>query len=200
MFLKNRSKNADRKALARFSDEELIARYKQNRDPHCLEELFGRYTHLLFGVCMKHLKDIDESKDAVMVIFEDLPRKLVDFEIASFKSWIYMVSRNHCLMQLRKEKAVRNHQREIYENSRQQLVEMPAFYHHNESEEKEKQLTLLQKGLILLKEEQKRCIELLYLQKKSYREVSEITGYDMKKVKSHIQNGKRNLRIFLEEK
>jgi len=183
-----------------FSDEELIISYKKSGDNVSLGELFERYTHLVFGVCLKHLKDPEDSKDAVMQIFEDLQQKLVDFEISSFKSWIYTVSRNHCLMILRKNKTERKHHAEIFERSKEEIMETAVFFHPIKSDDTEEQLTFLQKGIEKLRKEQRTCIELLYLQQKSYQEVSEITGYDIKKVKSYIQNGKRNLRLFLENK
>jgi len=200
MFLKIRSNNSKRKNMQLFSDEELIISYKNLRDTIYIGELFERYTHLVFGVCLKYLKDPEESKDAVMQIFENLQQKLIDFEISSFKSWIYTVSRNHCLMILRKNKTERKHQVEIFERSREEIMETADFFHPIKSDDKEEQMTFLQKGIEKLKKEQRTCIELLYLQQKSYQEVSEITGYDIKKVKSYIQNGKRNLRLFLENK
>jgi len=215
MFLKIRSNNSKRKNMQLFSDEELIISYKNLRDTIYIGELFERYTHLVFGVCLKYLKDrnngvrlidkvprkgAEESKDAVMQIFENLQQKLIDFEISSFKSWIYTVSRNHCLMILRKNKTERKHQVEIFERSREEIMETADFFHPIKSDDKEEQMTFLQKGIEKLKKEQRTCIELLYLQQKSYQEVSEITGYDIKKVKSYIQNGKRNLRLFLENK
>jgi len=200
MFLNSRSKNGKRKDLHSFSDEELIQNYKTTRGQNYLGELFERYTHLVFGVCLKHLKDVEESKDAVMQIFEILPPKLIEFEISSFKSWLYMVGKNHCLMMLRKKKAQQKHHLEIYENSKDKFMESATFFHPNENSVKEERISLLKKGIDKLKDEQKNCIELLYLQQKSYREVADITGYDIKKVKSHIQNGKRNLRIFIENK
>lgn len=200
MFLKNKSIRGNSKALNSLSDEELIANYKNDPDPKIIGELFDRYTHLAFGVCMKHLKDVDDSKDAVMQIFEDLQDKLLTFDIASFKSWLFTVSRNHCLMILRKSSSHQKHHQLIYEKSRRNIMELNVQNHLFEGNEKEEKISLVKKGIELLKEEQRKCIELLYLQQKSYREVAELTGYDMKKVKSHIQNGKRNLRIFMDNK
>lgn len=200
MFLRSRSNTGKRKNLQSFSDEELIQQYKQTKGSIYLGELFERYTHLVFGVCLKHFKNVEDSKDAVMQIFESLPPKLMEFEISSFKSWLYMVGKNHCLMTLRKNKSQQKHKLEIYESSKEIIMESAHFFHPIESNGKEERLSLMTLGIEKLKEEQKRCIELLYLQQKSYQEVSEITGYDLKKVKSYIQNGKRNLKIFIENK
>ena len=198
MFLRNSSVKKKDDRIKLLTDKEIIHAYKQNNEPSLLGELFERYTHLVFGVCLKHLKDVEESKDAVMQVFEQLPKKLNTFEIANFKSWIFTVSRNHCLMILRKKTAHRKHHVEIYEDSRQSIMENNGQKHPFVENEHEEKISRMKRGLEKLKEEQKKCIELLYLQQKSYKEVAEITGYDLKKVKSCIQNGKRNLRIYME--
>lgn len=200
MFIRSRSNKNKYEEINLLTDEELIQAYRDSKEVKYVGELFDRNTHLIFGVCMKHLKDVDESKDAVMEIFETLHQKLSAFQIASFKNWIFTVSRNHCLMILRKKTAHRKHHLEIYENSKQKIMENAVQSHPFEVNEKEQKMNLMKRGIELLREEQRRCIELLYLQEKSYKEVSQITGYDMKKVKSYVQNGKRNLRIFLENK
>jgi RNA polymerase sigma-70 factor (ECF subfamily) len=188
--------------MKELSDEELIQSYRRSRDKSYVGELFERYTHLVLGVCINYLKDRDESKDAVMEIFAGLFDKLLEFNIESFKSWIYKVAQNHCLMKLRKEKTARRHHLEIKASVREDFMESPGFNHplELEGDSDEEKISLLGKAIGQLRTEQKTCIELMYLEQKSYREVSEITGYDMKKVKSYIQNGKRNLKIILEKK
>lgn len=198
MFLNIKPGLSKKKNMQMFTDEELIQSYKVTGNADFLGELFVRYTHLVFGVCMKYLNDVENSKDAVMQIFELLHEKLHEFEIEHFKGWIHTVSRNHCLMIIRREKMERKHQSRIYEDSRDQLMESGEFSHLFEGDRKEKMISMLGMAIGQLKTEQKTCIELLYLQQKSYREVAEITGYDLKKVKSYIQNGKRNLKLILE--
>ena len=196
MFLKFKSNKENN--IQSFSDEELIISYKKSKENRFIGELFERYTHLIFGVCMKYLKNEEDSKDAVMEIFEGLSYKLSGHEISSFKSWLYSVSKNHCLMILRKEKSKERMKQEVYENFQQDFMESPDLFHPNNNESLNDKIPELKKGIAQLKAEQKKCIELLYLQNKSYKEVAEITGYSMNKVKSYIQNGKRNLRIYLE--
>jgi RNA polymerase sigma-70 factor (ECF subfamily) len=199
MFLKinfKPGKNGDIKSL---SDEKLIEQYRYSNSTKFIGELFERYTHLVFGVCMKYLKNEENSKDAVMQIFEDLHIKLLEHKINHFKSWIYSVAKNHCLMELRKKKTEEKNRNEMYEKIRSEIMESVNVFHPTNSDDLSEKIPHLQKGIALLKMEQRRCIELLYLQNKSYKEVAEITGYSLKKVKSYIQNGKRNLKIFLEE-
>lgn len=177
---------------------ELISLYRESGDNVYIGELFKRYTHLVFGVCMKYLKDEDESKDAVMMIFEKLPGDLKKHEVSQFKGWLHRVASNHCLMELRAKSA--RHEKEVEMAKDLGSVMESGYELHLDGEaDKEKELSNLENAVKELKEEQKICIELFYLQEKSYQEVAEMTGFDMNKVKSAIQNGKRNLKILLTE-
>ena len=198
MFLKISSKSKSEHDLQSLSDEELIKSFKKQANNIYIGELFERYTHLVFGVCLKYLKNEEDSKDAVMQVFEELPQKITDFKILNFKSWLYSVAKNHCLMKLRKDKTSQKARVEVYENIRHEIMESPEVFHLNNEENADKRISQLEKGITALKTEQRKCIELLYLQNKSYNEVAELTGYNLKKVKSYIQNGKRNLKIFME--
>jgi RNA polymerase sigma-70 factor (ECF subfamily) len=180
------------KNIQAFSDDELITKYKKNGDGLLVGELYKRYSHLVYGVCLKYLKNEDESKDAVLQIFENLLTDLKKHEITNFKSWLHSVSRNHCLMFLRKQQTKLKRVNE-YEAVYQHEETFAAPFAVNEAEEKEVMLTKLEKALTTLKDEQRTCIELFFIKEKCYSEVADITGYDIKKVKSYIQNGKRNL-------
>lgn len=172
-------------------DEELVVLYAQTQDKTCVGILYERYAHLVFGVCMKYLKNKDESKDAVLSIFEKLMNDLKIHKVENFKSWIHSVARNHCLMFLRKNNRPGT-ESDIDELSYKLKEE------NNEAElSKETQLQELEKAILQLNEEQKTCIELFYLQDKCYQDVATITGYSMNTVKSAIQNGKRNLKLIL---
>lgn len=200
MFLRRKSKFEDKQAMHTAADEELIRLYRKSGDTAIIGELFERYTHLVFGLCMKYLRDEDDSKDAVMQLFEDLHHKLREHKIENFKSWLWSVAKNHCLMQLRKEKTTVNLKENSYQKIHAEIMESQIEMHPVNRKNSEDPVPKLMKGLEGLKKEQRTCLELLYLQNKSYREVAEITGFSMKNVKSHIQNGKRNLKIFMERK
>lgn len=174
------------------TDEELIALYKKIEDLEIVGILYDRYTALTFGVCLKYLKDREESRDAVMQIFEKLIVSLKTHEINVFKGWLYVTARNHCLMQLRARKG------KNFEELSPFLVETGGNGHHEQGAEIEDNLNRLEKCMDLLASEQKQCVRLFYLQHKCYKEITEATGYDLKKVKSYIQNGKRNLKICME--
>lgn len=200
MFRKISSQNPNLRNISGKPDEELIKAYKESGDNQYVGILFERYAHLVFGVCMKYLKDEESSKDALMQIFEELHGKLLEFEITKFKSWLHSVSKNHCLMALRKEKSERRQLKNLFVISRDENVESEELFHLLDGDPDHIKTIQLGKAIEQLREEQKTCIELMYLHRKSYREVAEITGYDMKKVKSHIQNGKRNLKLILERR
>ena len=178
--------------LSHLTDQELIAGYKANADKAFVGELFRRYTHLVFGVCVKYLRDEDEAHDAVMQIVEKLFEDLKKHEIKQFKSWLHTVAKNHCLMHLRSKKSETQKAQELKKDW-PVVMESDTESHLN----KEVQLDRLEEGIQQLKDEQKICIELFYLKEKCYQEVASITGYDLNQVKSFIQNGKRNLKLIL---
>lgn len=180
------------KNIQSLTDNELIVRYKKSGDNSLVGELYKRYSHLVYGVCLKYFKNEEESKDAVLQIFEKLMTDLKKHEVANFKSWLHSVAKNHCLMFLRKQQTQQKRVNE-YEATYQVEEVFSAPFAVHEKEEKELVLTDLEKAITTLKEEQRICIELFFLQEKRYNEVSDITGFTIKQVKSYIQNGKRNL-------
>lgn len=184
------------------SDENLIAEYRRTGSNSYIGELYKRYAHLVFGVCMKYLKDEAAAQDMTMEVFEKLLTDLKNHQVQNFKSWLYMVSKNQCLMLLRKRKGHESVELQTNQSDDDddRTMENELSGHPDDVELKESQLQYLEEGLTKLTPEQKTCVELFYLQRKSYVEVAEITGYSMKQVKSFIQNGKRNLKIYLEKK
>lgn len=185
------------KMKSRNSDPELIHKYRYSDDMAALEELFRRYSHLVFGVCLKYLKNEEDGKDASMEIFEELIRSLKEHDIRNFKSWLYSVTKNHCLMKLRKSKhfpVLQKNPEEIEKN----FMENAPFMHL--CNEKEKLVGDLNAALSRLNEAQRTCIRMFYFEEKTYREIASTTGFAEKQVKSHIQNGKRNLKNILTEK
>ena len=178
-----------------ISDQELLGRFYKDGNKEWLGILLSRYTLLLLGVCMKYLKNEEAAKDAVQQIFLKVIQELGKYDVTYFKSWLYMVSKNHCLMQLREKQRI--HSGTLNE-------ELIATTHEEtdikQLEQNDHTLELLQLGLKELNSEQQQCVTLFYLEKKSYQEISEQTGYNFMQVKSYIQNGKRNLRIWVEKK
>lgn len=175
-----------------ITDEELLKRYRTTGDTHWMGLLLKRYTLLLFGVCMKYLKDQTEAHDAVQQIFLKVLTEASKYEIEYFKSWLYMVARNHCLMTLRNRGKMR-----FTEISEEGWSEENLFERKRDGELR---YDYLSEALQELNEDQRQCVILFYLDKLSYQEISEKTGYSLSAVKSHIQNGKRNLKISIQRK
>lgn len=161
--------------------------------------LFERYTDLVFLVAMKYLKDEAESKDAVMLVFEKLLRDLPRYEVRNFKYWLHTVVKNQCLSLLEKQQRSRQQAENFRLEQDEDMEYTPAFSLDGEQDGQEKQLAQLEVAISMLKAEQRQCVELFYLQRKSYKEVAEITGFSLLQVKSYIQNGKRNLKKHMIE-
>ena len=170
----------------------MVAAYRQSGDLTILAALYQRYLDLLYGVCLKYLKEPETAKDAVMAIFEELVQKLRRHEVDNFRSWLYTLAKNHCLMQLRSAQRLKTR---AFDPERMQTGEE---VHLNGVMEKEEHLDKLTRCLETLSAEQKTTVEMFYLQNKCYKEIETITGLEWNKVRSHIQNGRRNLKICME--
>lgn len=179
---------------AHINDQQLLAYFKADKNNNWLGILLQRYTLLLFGVCMKYLKNEEEAKDAVQQIFLKAITELHKYDVEYFKSWLYMVAKNHCLMKLRDKpgRTVDIKEQMIVTNDEDSSIHLHL--------QKDKQLELVTSSLDELNHEQKLCVTLFYLEKNTYQEIAEKTGYSMMQVKSYIQNGKRNLKLLLEKK
>jgi len=191
-------KKDEKKELLSFSDEQLVNRYIRTHDLEIIGILYERYTHLLFSVCYKYLGNDADAEDTVMLVFEKLFELLKKSEINNFKSWIYTITKNECLMHLRHKKSG---ERIIEENLKKldvEIMESVELNHLLSDGDGEHRVRYLETAINGLSPEQKQCIELFYLNEKSYREVEQITGYTYNEVKSHIQNGKRNLKQMME--
>lgn len=181
-----------------YSDAILLDLYKKTKDTKWMGILFERYALLVFGVCMKYLKQVNDAQDATQQVFEKAFSEIQKYDVVYFKSWIYSIAKNHCLMQLRGK----GHQPVLFESFPEDMLErtdsqVSSIQNENWLEQQSAELIM---ALQELSSEQKICIELFYFQKLSYKEIEQKTGYTFQQVKSHIQNGKRNLRIILEQK
>ncbi|MDR3010334.1 RNA polymerase sigma factor [Sphingobacterium multivorum] len=173
-------------------DHELLLHYQESMDLQVLGDLFQRHTEMVYYVCLRYLQDSELSKDAVMNIFEELIYKVNKQEIKDFPRWLYVLSKNHCLMYLRSQK----NKSQI---SLDEFVKFPGDMHQYEQyDEKEEQLTAMEGCLGKLPEKQQQSVRLFFLEEKCYKEISESTGYSLNEVKSYIQNGKRNLKNCME--
>jgi RNA polymerase sigma-70 factor (ECF subfamily) len=180
--------------IKHFDDTELLKKFYSDHNNEWLGELLPRYTLLLFGVCMKYLKNEEAAKDSVQQIFLKAINELHKYKVEYFKSWIYMIAKNHCLMKLRDKG-------KYHVELNDKIAATPdTSEDKNLLIEKDNNLNEMQLALQQLNQEQQLCVTLFYLEKKSYTEIANKTGYSMMQVKSNIQNGKRNLKLLLEKK
>jgi len=181
-----------------LSDEELVDFYRQSGDREVIGVFFRRYTHLVLGVCYKCLGNADDARDVTMEVFESLFTSLQKYEVHNFKPWLVTVTKSHCAQTLRNRK-----KEGVFvsweENLLVEVMENGGFPHHNNVEDAEERIRKLHQAVRSLSPGQQHCILLFYFDDKTYQEISQTTGFSMKEVKSHIQNGKRNLKINLEQ-
>ncbi len=176
-----------------LTDPELVNLYRLKKQQHILAELYLRYSDLLYGTCVKYLGDQEKAKDAVMDIYQELIPKLLHHEVDNFKSWVYVLAKNHCLMYLRRNKKMQTSE------LNPAFVQSEDFSHLEGLIAKENRLNRLHICIEQLQEEQKQSVRLFYLDNKCYNEITALTGLDWNKVRSLIQNGRRNLKICMEK-
>lgn len=173
-------------------DADLVGRYKETESLAVLGELYNRYMDLVYGICLKYLQNSDDAQDAVMGIFEELVKKLKLHEVQNFKSWLYTLTKNHCLMKLRQDK------KGPLSKITDDFVQSGEDGHLEDVLRREENFRQLETCLKQLAANQRVSIELFYLQGKCYNEISAATGLEWKAVRSFIQNGRRNLKICME--
>lgn len=172
-----------------FTDEELVSKIQQDNDIYCLGILYERYGHLVYGLALKYLTNKNDAEDVTSHLFESLVKKIQTNAIQQFKSWLYTVSKNECLMFIRRSKKMN------YSNLDLTTIEETS----DDIDIKEIQFELLEQKIKTLKPDQQNCIRLFYLEEKSYKEISVELNCSINQVKSSIQNGKRNLKILLDQ-
>ena len=180
------------------SEEELLDEFTSTGNLEVLWKLYSSYTHLVYGVCLKYLREREESMDAVMQIFEKLVTEIPKQKIENFRSWLHVVTKNYCLMQIRSRKSQDEKLNEWLLDP-VNFMENDSGLHPIDKDEPGMEKTLAD-CIEKLKDEQKKCIIQFYYEDKCYNEIAKNLGIDEKKVKSHLQNGKRNLKLCIEEK
>lgn len=175
------------------TETELLTRYRETKKPHDLLPLYQQYAGLIYGWCLRYLGTPERAEDAGAEIFPILLTKAAEHEVTNFSSWLQTLVRNHCLMQLRREK------RDPLQLSGGSLMQMEGLRHQGKVEE-HTDTRPLYRCLKQLRDEQRQCIRLFYLQTgESYRSIAERLNLSVGQVRSHIQNGRRNLKSCLEE-
>lgn len=186
-------------SLTKLSDEQLIAEYKITGETAYAGELYNRYVHLVYGICLKYVKNKEESKDLAMIIFEKMLAHLPATEVQMFKKWLYTIAKNQCLTYLRDQHKKVDHPADAQELEKKSktFMENGSFSSPINEEPAENKI---QAALAQLKPDQKRCVEMFFYKNMSYKEIEQQTEYSIKQIKSFLQNGKRKLKIILESK
>ena len=192
-------------AVTRFKeldDTELVTSYKSSRDERYLSELFSRYVYLVFFLCNKYFSNPEDSKDTTMEVLAKIARELIKHDVADFKSWLYVVTRNLCVDKLRSNKSLSIHFLDINEQDSKHFMQFPEVDRliAVEDDDSLKQKEVLKEAVAALDSEQKECLTLFYYERKSYHEIMELKKWDMDKVRSHLQNARRNLKIYLKKR
>jgi len=182
-----------KKNISNLEDVELIALYKKKGDASYITPLLERYSGLLYGVCLKYLKEEAQAEDAVMQIVEKLLVKLKEHEVSNVKSWLGVLTKNHCLEILRKQK------KHLTVSLDKEVMQNGPLLHPFEEDEQEQTFTKLEDCLEGLEKLQKECVHLFYYQDKSYKDIAALKSLSIGKVRSYIQNGRRNLKICMEK-
>ena len=182
------------------ADEELLSQFRAGGDLKVLGELYSRYMHLVYGICLKYLKNNEEAKDGVMQIFEKLITVVPGHNIVNFKSWLHVVAKNYCLMQIRSDRSGKEKLNDWLNDPVVYMENVVEMHPLDEEDEQQSLKAAIEDCIKKLNEEQRSCIIQFYYNDRCYNEISANLGIDEKKVKSHLQNGKRNLKICLERK
>jgi RNA polymerase sigma-70 factor (ECF subfamily) len=181
-------------SYAEWSDDELLKQFVQTSHQEILGQLYSRYVPFVYGLCLKYLRQIEDAKDAVSDIYVELTMKIHKYRIDNFKTWLYSVAKNHCLQILRKKK------NRFFEEIDTGIMESDDFEHLIDADEDREKVNALNYCLTTLPDEQRQCIVHFFFDDFSYADIVEKTGFALNKVKSYIQNGKRNLKICILKK
>lgn len=183
--------------IKKMSDEDLIAAYKKSADLDFLGELYMRKSVMISSICVKYMDRVEDAEDAALELFEILKKDLLKHQVDNLNAWLFSVTRNHCYKKLNKLKR----EGTVLSDDEKSLSHFMESQPNDDLKDKlfrEVELNLLEEAIKHLKDEQRLCIELFYLKQMSYKDIEEQTDLDLKKVKSHIQNGKRNIKIWME--
>lgn len=175
------------------NDEKLLELAKLETRPEAASTLFNRYSELIYGVCLKYL-NVEDANDAHMDIYHLFLEKIKLHEIENIKSWLYVLTKNHCLGKIRKEKWKEGKINQL------NIVYLEEYYHPNFEVIEDNQTQKLKACIDQLIENQKVCIEDFYYSKMSYQEISNARNWTWNQIRSFIQNGRRNLKKCIETK
>lgn len=184
-----------------LSDFELIEAYRKSMNDRYLNELFSRYAYLVLFVCNKYFSNPEDSRDATMEVLEKLAQGIVKSDVKNFKSWLYVVTKNLCLNKLQKSKDLDFQFVPIDGDETNYFMyfsEIDSLIDEDDDHSL-KMKQALKEAIETLDPHQRECLMLFYYEKKSYNEIMEMKNWDKDQVRSYLQNGRRNIKIYLKK-
>ena len=184
------------------TDKELIHSFRKSQDDRYLSELFGRYAYLVLFMCNKYFKDPEESQDATMEVLERMAKYLMTHDVEDFKSWMYRVTKNLCIDKIRSNKELNMIFVDIMEEDLEPIMHFSEIDRliNEDDDQTLKKKKLLVEALETLESDQRQCFTLFYIEQKSYREIMAMRQWDKNQVRSHLQNAKRKIKIYIDQK
>ncbi|NNF35805.1 MAG: sigma-70 family RNA polymerase sigma factor [Saprospiraceae bacterium] len=173
-------------------ESQLITKFKETGDQKFLAELYKPYMSLVYGLCLKYFRNTHDAEDAAMDVYISIGNKLMRHDVNNFKSWLYVVTKNHCLDKLRSRGTKTPKEKEA------QLMYSEEVF-HPDSNDDDSEVKQLKKCMETLSDDQRNCVNMFYFQKRSYEEITKATKYSWGQVRSYIQNGRRNLKNCMEK-
>ncbi|MFQ5674351.1 MAG: RNA polymerase sigma factor [bacterium] len=174
-------------------DNATIRSYLETRDVRYLGRLYEAYKKTIFWHCLKMVGNEEDAKDLASETFIRTFDRIEDFKLgAPFCPWLMRIATNLCIDHLRKKNRYKFYKFDETHS---------AVAIQNESEPKQPMISgerIIEK-LKKLKPLQKRCFCLFYIHNLTYKQIAELTGYPLGKVRSYIQNGKRNFKLLMEK-
>lgn len=187
----------------RAEDDAVLMAALGRGEIQALEQLYDRYSTLVFSVSLRVLHDPQLAEDVVQEVFLRLWRQPASFDPGRgrFISWLMSVTRNRALDELRRvSRRNRSEDQEQDENSpldglaTTDRMDDPAL-----GVELSEQRAAVRAAMTRLPPEQRRAIELAYFSGLTQAEISDVTGDPLGTVKTRIRLGMRKLRDALTE-
>ena len=159
-----------------ITDEELIRQIRAG-DEEAADILVKRYYTDILRYCKRHIIDQNLAEDATQETFYRVFRSLMRYQDKErFRAWLYMIARNICIDENRKQKnTIPLELEDIGEESNE--------IHQIENSDEIEQL------LSVLPEEQREAILLYFEDELTYKEIGKILCIPARTVQSRVKNG-----------
>lgn len=171
------------------TDEELVRLFiVTQRNPY-FEELYERCSNKVYRKCLSFVKDQAKAEDFTHDIFLKLIFKLGSYqENARFSTWLYSITYNYCMDQLR----INKKRAEVYDDEK---LEVPDDTDLNTMfEEPDVEAKRLNRAMERLTTEEKSVLMMKYQDELSIREISDIFKITESATKMRLLRSREKLR------